>query len=281
MKLSYLTESMIRVPDNLVNDLTEIVYAYVISFMDVINPDDPGIGLSILETIDVHPQHPNLFKSFNFSHDKRVVLATKLGVSSYNFKYDIKDIDDLSLGFRLVDDQGWSDFAGFHESKNVIDININQLKMVLAHQKPNRRHLAYILKEIKNSIEHELMHFIQFNSFGKIDPRQIQGSKGDSNRLIDYIKYASSPLEFLPTIKTEVNTFFNKLEELNKVILINENDKAQLFRYYIGDKSARVDRFEEFLEDFRSVIFWKFKEYNKDLWKKSVKVALNEFELEK
>lgn len=274
MRLTQLFESMIRLPENLTSDVMEFVYAYVIDFMSVKNDDDHS-GHVLLNTIDIHPKHPELHKRLKFSHTDNIIMSAKIGLGSYEFKYDI-DEKDKFITIRIVDSNG--DYhGGYDDDTSTLTLNVHNLKMMMSHQEPKKSFINYTLHEFENTIEHELMHFVQFKAFAPVDPRQVQSYNSRNGSHEEYIKYATSAVELLPTLKSEFNTFRNKIKFLSKSIHINENDRMQLLRYFMGDESARVDRFTEFLDDFVSNVMSGIKKHNPELWKKAVKVMVQQY----
>lgn len=273
MRLTQLFESMIRLPEGMASDIMEFIYAYVIDFTDIKLGNDEG--LILLETIDIHPKHPNLHKRLKFSHKSDKIMQARIGLGSYNFKYPISD-EDKHIVIRMVDSFDHY-YGGYDDDTNTLTLNVRNLKMMLAQEHPKYSFIDYTLKEFANTIEHELMHYIQFKSFAKVDPRQVQHYDSKDNSFEEYIKYASSAVELLPTLKSEFNTFKTKVEFLSKSRHINHNDRMQLFRYYMGDTGARTERFTEMLDDFESNVMYGIKRFNPELWKKAVKVMVQQY----
>lgn len=274
MRLTQLFESMIRLPENLTSDVMEFVYAYVIDFMAVKN-DDEHSGHVFLSTIDIHPKYPELHKRLKFSHTSNVIMNAKIGLGSYQFKYNISE-EDKFINIRIVDTSDHY-YGGYDDDTNMLTLNVHTLKMMMADQEPKESFINYTLHEFENTVEHELMHFVQFKAFSNVDPRQVQNHKAKDGSQEEYIKYATSAVELLPTLKSEFNTFRNKIKFLSKSIQVNNNDRMQLMRYFVGDEGARVDRFTEFLDDFHSPVLKGIKDQNPDLWKKAVKVMIQQY----
>lgn len=274
MRLTQLCESMIKLPPRMPSDFMEFIYAYIIDFMEV-TTDDRNKGFTLLDHLGVKPSKPDLHKKIKFNHPEKIISKTKVRLNAYNFPYQIDDADKFLI-IRLVD-MGSGFHGGYDDDKNLLTINVHSLKMLLATSPVNEKFVAYIVKEIENTIEHELMHYVQHKSFGKVDPKQLNKYDSKNGSHEEYIKYATSPVEFLPTLKSEYKSFEAKVHFLQKDIHINNNDKMQLLRYYIGDESARVGRLHEFLDDFKSPILWGLREQNPSLWKKAVKVMVEQF----
>lgn len=272
MRLTQLLESMIRLPDNIVSDIMEFVYAYVISFMGEVTGDTHNAH-DLLAMTDVTVKHPDLFKRLKFNHTDKVLMSATIGLGTYNFKYNFPQEEDKKLVIRLVDSFE-NYYGGYDDDTNTLTLNLHALKMLLASQDLKISFIEYTLHEIENTIEHELMHFVQHKTFGKIDPRQVTSYEPKDRSAEEYAKYASSSVELLPNIKSEYNSFTNKVNFLSKAVMVNNNDRAQLLRYYVGDDSARVHRFEEFLDDFDSIFFRQLKKHDRDKWKKAVKTIL-------
>lgn len=274
MRLTQLFESMIRLPEGLSTDVMEFVYAYVIDFMNTkLGSEDEG--LILLDAIDMQPKHPELFKRIKFSHPDNKIMNAKIGLRSYSFKYPISD-DDKYINIQMVDAND-SYYGGYDDEDNKLTLNMHNLKMLLANDQPKYSFIEYTLKEYANTIEHELMHFIQFKSFSKVDPKQVQHYDSNDESFEEYIKYASSAIELLPTLKSEFNTFKTKIEFLFKTVHTNENDQMQLFRHFIGDNRARTERFTEVLDDFESPILYGLKKHNTSVWKKAINVMLQQY----
>ena len=274
MRLTQLFESMIHLPENLTGDVMEFVYAYVIDFMATKDDDDHS-GHVLLSTIDIHPKHPELHKRLKFSHTSNIIMNAKIGLSSYSFKYNI-DESDKFINVRLVDTNDHY-YGGYDDDTNTLTLNMHNLKMMMASQEPKKSFINYTLHEFENTVEHELMHFVQFKAFSKVDPRQVQSYHGNDGSVDGYIEYATSAVELLPTLKSEFNTFKNKVKFLSKSIHINNNDRMQLLRYFMGDEGARVERFTDFLDDFHSNVLSGMKNKKPELWKKAVKVMVQQY----
>lgn len=274
MRLTQLCESMIRLPPTMTKDFMEFVYAYIIDFMYV-TTDDHRVGHDLLSHINIKPKKPEFHRKLVFKHADNVIMKARVSLKSYRFKYDI-DEADKALVIRLVD-MGPSIHGGYDDDKTMLTINMHSLKMLLANNPVNEKFVAYVLKDIENTIEHELMHYVQHKSFGKKDPQQLNRYDSKDNSHDEYIKYATSPVEFLPTLRSEFKTFEAKLHFLEKDVFVNDNDKMQLLRYYIGDKTARVQRFVEFLDDFRSSLLWSLRDKDQKQWQKAVKIMLEQF----
>ncbi|ASV44265.1 hypothetical protein PBI_SCTP2_250 [Salicola phage SCTP-2] len=271
MRLAKLYESMIDVPHKLIETVNEFLYAYIISFLTEIGYDE-NEALGIMDYIDHNPQYTKLYKSFNFDHPKNVVFETEIDTSRYDFKYNM---ETNKLHIRFISD-GKYNYGGFDTKTNTLLINIEHLKILMANKDMKKEFLKYLIEEYMNTIEHELQHYIQVNSFGKKDPKQLQTGPNFDGSMETAIKNVTSAAEFLPTIKSEYNTFKNRIRALQRNAKLNRNDKIQLLRYFIGDSSARIQRFSDIIEDFESNVFYKMKEMNKDLWKKAVKIIINE-----
>lgn len=274
MRLTQLFESMIRLPEHLAEDVMEFMYAYVIDFITVKTGDEHE-GHVFMETMHIHPKHPELHNRLKFTHTNEIIMNAKIGLKSYNFKYNIPD-DEKFLIVRIVDTNDHY-YGGYDDDTNTLTLNVHNLKMMLSDQNPKRSFIEYTLKEFENTIEHELMHYVQFKAFAKVDPRQVQKYDSKDGSFEEYIKYATSTVELLPTLKSEFNNFKNKVEFLSRNIQINNNDRIQLMRYFMGDSSARVSRFTDFLDDFVSPIMNGIKKNNPELWKKSVKVLVQQY----
>jgi len=274
MRLHQLFESMIRLPENLTGDVMEFVYAYVIDFLNTKN-NDLDSGIELLQSLNINPKYPELNKRLRFTHTSNVIMNAKIGLGSYKFKYNIEEADK-SLTIRLVDSSEHY-YGGYDPDTNVLTLNMHNLKLMLAHEQPKKSFIDYTLHEFENTIEHELMHFVQYKSFGKVDPRQIQNYQAKDNSPEEYVKYATSAVELLPSLKSEFNTFKNKVKFLSKTIPITDNDRMQLMRYFMGDENAKVEKYSEFLDDFRSILFQRLKDENEELWKKSVKVMIQQY----
>lgn len=256
------------------SDFMEFIYAYIIDFMEV-TTEDRNEGLVLLDHIGIKPSKPDFHKKIKFNHPEKIITQTKVRLTAYNFQYKIDD-DDKFLIVRLVD-MGAGIHGGYDDDKNLLTINVHNLKMLLASNPVNEKFVAYIMKEIENTMEHELMHYVQHKSFGKVDPRQLAKHDSEDGSREEFIKYATSPVEFLPTLKSEFNTFESRIHFLQNDIFLNKNDKMQLLRYYIGDESARVGRLSEFLDDFQSPLLWGLRERDPKMWQKAVKVMIEQF----
>lgn len=274
MRLTQLFESMIRLPEHLTEDVMEFMYAYVIDFITAKTGDEHEAHV-FMETMHIYPKYPELHSRLKFSHANQVIMNAKVGLKSYNFKYNIPE-DEKYINIRIVDTNDHY-YGGYDDESNTLTLNVHNLKMMLADQNPKRSFIEYTLKEFENTIEHELMHYVQFKAFSKVDPRQVEKYDSKDGSFEEYIKYATSAVELLPTLKSEFNNFKNKIEFLSRDIKINDTDRMQLLRYFVGDSTARVERFTEFLDDFISPIYTGIKKHNPDLWKKAVKVMIQQY----
>lgn len=256
------------------SDFMEFIYAYIIDFMEA-TPGDSNEGLGLLDHLGINPSKPDLHRKIKFNHANNIITQTKVKLTAYTFPYQIDEADKFLI-IRLVD-MGARIHGGYDDDKNLLTINVHSLKMLLASHEVNEKFVAYIVKDIENTMEHELMHYVQHKAFGKVAPKQLDRYDSVDGSQAEFIKYATSPVEFFPMLKSEFKSYEAKVHFLQKNIFLNKNDKMQLLRYYIGDESARIDRLNEFLDDFRSPLLWGLRDRDHKMWQKAAKVMVEQF----
>lgn len=94
-----------------------------------------------------------------------------------------------------------------------------------------------LLLEVQAVVEHELSHFIQFETFGKKDPRQIGRNAGysDKDNRSDYL---TSQVEFDPMIKTYASGIVNTIPLAMWMAIVRKESSFNLvIRAFIDGKS--------------------------------------------
>lgn len=254
MKIKHiLNEAMIKVPDKLTLSLMEVLYAYIISYFVNVKDKKESDALIALDYIHHTPRIEKLFQRIKFKFADILIYKFNLKLDEYDV---FKNLQNKKIVVQLKDLSNMHEYCVYNPTEHDIIINMHYLKMLLANQDINEKHLEIMIEHYHSDIEKALTHFITAT---------LNVSRNKSND------------EFMSHLREVMNKFNHKLEFLRKSIFVNDNDAFQLFRYYLGDQGARIQRFTDFLEDFHSAFMLNLKEDNQEQWKKAVKLLIIEY----
>lgn len=144
--------------------------------------------------------------------------------------------DKITVGINW-DQRSYSIIGKYIPSKTAIIVYPLALEWFSIYPRIFPGNIQPLLREIRNTLRHELSHAVQFLSLAAVDPRQVEkshsidanGTKGD---------YYISPIEYGPTLESDIDNFVDSIETKrdNNVNYNLGND----IRVHVGMKKGRI-----------------------------------------
>lgn len=277
--MTSLNEGVIEVPDNLVKYVMDRVFKFIGNHLgeefDKKYHDNFTVkGRMIVNNID----HYQIDGGDTLS-------AATFTIDVSNVKYTERDIDELSIGVHLYNNNHM-----YLPEKNVLAISVKKLfdiidRVNVKAENPSEQDDYYELVDtfavinknldimydtLKASVKHELAHFIQFRYLKDKHSKQAEiASDYDDD---DKDAYFSSDIEYSPQIISAIEIFKNNIQYSGDIT------PKEYFRYMVGMRDGRrIPLMTDGVQNDETAVkfFSTLKRKNLTKYKKAIKYFVN------
>ena len=251
-----IMEGMINVPRVYVDDIVTVVYSQLFSYIET------ALGHE-------EEQYGEIFKRIKAFRHAYGITATQIFHGNKDFEWEV-DIDYSKIHYTpppkaifppLLVNVRWATSnkmpanadATYDFRRNCINLNTEKFAEFI--ENPSVGFLMFLLGNIRSDIEHELSHMIQYLYFER--PSQGKATRDNgyfyyktkNNKRLDTDDkefkrlYYTSPLEFLPNLKSAVDEF----DQRYNIDKLNLDELKDAVRAITGFKShSNIDIYEIF-----------------------------------
>lgn len=259
--LSYLFESVIKVDETIINTLAEQLSPYIQSFIIVKTKSDKhpfDISVSDVGKLYMKMKRPVAFKPtvmhnhmFDKDHEFQMAIYNGGGDSYGSITQDFKY---LTVNFAAL----WNGEFGSVDTE-LVKNNVEYIQIVY----------DAFMKEIKNTLEHELTHILEQP---KNLPLPDSKSEYDDN-------YQTSAIEFSPLLITNIRqmeVYFKRMKDEMDYNL-SDDEKKEVLKKITGSELVGHNHITDFV--IPKKFFTELKEKNPSQWKRAVKAVFKHFRL--
>lgn len=260
--LNYLIESMIHVDDDVLDDITSSLNDYIRSFL-LVNLGATANPFNI-DHADIIQCHKDMK---GHVHIGKFKIKNKMFSTEHEF--DVHIINNIQS------------IAGIDNSYENIFISLTNLwhtdfggKRLPPEYRDNKEIILYyydnFLQEIRDALEHELVHVLE-------KPKNI---KKPSSQIYN-ATYNTSEIEFSPLLTTNIRKIDQAIRQLANEYKLSSNDKKKIVLKMVGaDKNGGKDETGSVTEYVPPLVFFTdLKKKKPDQWKRAVKSVIKHYDI--